>query len=137
MKKSKKIFVTLIFMLTFSFFINQAVAANTDDSPWSFSFSRTNFNLYTPARDKTNATPVYMYVESLKGDPLKVRAVTGNYIISSYTSLVHVNKVGKYCISSNIYEDGYNSARIWAQKYNTFSTSHSWVQWSPDSWSCK
>lgn len=137
MKKSKKVFIILMFMLTFSFAVKEAIAANTSDSAWSFSFSRSNFNLYTPARYKENATPVYMYVESLKGDALKVRAITGNYISSSYTPVVNVNKRGKYCISSNIREDGYTSARIWAQKYSSFSTSYSWGQWSPDSWSCK
>lgn len=91
-------------------------AANIEDSSWSFNFRKTNFNLYTPERKKTNKTPVYFYVNGIKGDHLKVAAVKGNYKNSTYTPIRWISRAGKYCLSSNIYEDGYRSARVRGQK---------------------
>lgn len=36
-------------------------AANIEDSSWSFNFRKTNFNLYTPERKKTNK-PMYIFM---------------------------------------------------------------------------
>lgn len=51
MKKIKNLFS--IFMITFLFLMmGTSLAANTGDTSWSFNFGRTNFNLYTPSREK-------------------------------------------------------------------------------------
>ena len=117
--------------------MGSAIAANTSDTARSFNFGRTNFNLYTTSRPKQDASPVYFYVESLKGnDTLKARALTGNKKVSSYTPISYISTVGKYCISSNIYEDGYRSVRVHEQKHSLFSTLKADGYLSPDSWSC-
>lgn len=116
--------------------ISISLAGNTSDTSWSFRFSRTTFNQYTPVRDKYDASPVYFYVDKLEGNTIKVRVLAGNGDASSYTPYVYINKPLKYCVSSNVYEDGYRKAQVNGQKYNRFSTSTAYGLWSPDSWSC-
>lgn len=117
--------------------MGSVIAANTSDTARSFNFGSTNFNLYTTSRPKKDASPVYFYVESLKGnDTLKARALTGNKKVSSYTPIEFINKPGEYCISSNIYEDGYRNALVHGSKYNLLTNLQAYGLWSPDSWSC-
>lgn len=117
--------------------MGSVIAANTSDTARSFVFGRTTFDRYTSSRSKQNASPLYFYVDNLTGgDAIKVRGVTGNKKVTSYSPFYFIGATGKYCISSNIYEDGYRSARIHGQKYSRFSTVSAGGDWSPDSWSC-
>lgn len=116
--------------------ISASLAADTSDTGWSFKFSRATFNQYTPARVKQDASSVYFYVENIEGNSIKVRALAGNGDSSSYTPIVYISRAGKYCVSSNVYEDGYRTVQVNGQKNNRFSTSTAYGLWSPDSWSC-
>ena len=135
MKKLKNILsISMVAFIMLN--ISASLAANTSDTGWSFKFSRATFNQYTPARVKQDASPVYFYVDNIEGNSIKVRVLAGNGDSSSYTPYVYISKPGKYCVSSNVYEDGYRKALVHGQKYNRFSTSTSYGLWSPDSWSC-
>ena len=135
MKKLKNILsISMVAFIMLN--ISASLAANTGDTGWSFKFSRATFNQYTPARVKQDASPVYFYVENIEGNSIKVRVLAGNGDSSSYTPYVYISKPGKYCVSSNVYEDGYRKAQVHGQKYNRFSTSTAYGLCSPDSFSC-
>ncbi|MCI7239146.1 MAG: hypothetical protein SOU08_05185 [Anaerococcus sp.] len=136
MKKIKNLIAALMVTFLLANMVS-AIAANTSDTSWSFNFGRINKNLYTESRSKQDQSPVYFYVDNFQsGDVLRVRAITGSKKPSSYTPISYISTVGKYCISSNIYEDGYRSVRVHGQKHSLFSTLKADGYWSPDSWSC-
>lgn len=135
MKKLKNILsITMVAFIMLN--IGVSLASNTDDTGWSFKFSNMTFNQYTPVREKQDASPVYFYVDNIEGNSIKVRALAGNGDSSSYTPIVYISRAGRYCVSSNLYEDGYRTVQVNGQKYNRFSTSTAYGLWSPDSWSC-
>lgn len=61
MKRFKDIIAIL--MVTFMMMrMGSSLAANTSDTQWSFNFGSSTFNLYTPSREKTNASPIYFFM---------------------------------------------------------------------------
>lgn len=119
-------------------------AANTTDTPIDFSISALNFNQTTDAREKTNTTPVYLYltymednstvqvralgVAGTKSENLTNKGLTGKHI-DAVTCRVNV----QYSIHNYIKESAYGKAKLAFKSNNAIFAEKIKGVWSPDS----
>lgn len=126
-------------MLAFLSFGSLSHAANTTDTYWAWDFPWYSFERYTEAREKNDASPIYFSVESarLDGGEIEIKVVFDNYAAPSYQQVRYVKKPGRYCLSSNAYEDRGKGVRVRVRgdRQGMYNIKASGV-WSPDSWSC-
>ncbi|MDD7593788.1 MAG: hypothetical protein PUJ57_06135 [Peptoniphilaceae bacterium] len=139
----KKKLLAIIFA-TCLLFGAQSLAANTNDTGWDWDMPRLSLARSTPERAKTNSTPVYFYISSYKSSStegsilLSVRGQTGAMFTNGKKFVVYADRIGKYCLSSNAYED-YGSGvfvKVRGDRQVANYIAASGV-WSPDSSSCQ
>ena len=114
-------------------------AANTNNENFNFNFSRLSFAQYTNAREKEDASPIFMYVKTLTSNrSFYARVVNEDGSNTTYSpkyKITYPNK--KYCLHSNAYENkGYGvKVRIRADRIEVGKMSAGGF-WSSDSYSC-
>ena len=140
--KPKRLLALLMAVVTVvSVFTISASAANTEDTYYTYSWKSNSRYDYTPARKKTNATPVYLktqeytlpyngyYAKTLYGtssQSANLSASASEYWINNYTAYVirangtSVSQTGKYVRIRGHYSD------------TTYSWGDCQIAWSPD-----
>jgi hypothetical protein len=140
--KPKRLLALLMAVVTVvSVFTISASAANTEDTYYTYSWKSNSRYDYTPARKKTNATPVYLktqeytlpyngyYAKTLYGtgsQSANRSASASEYWINNYTAYVirangtSVSQTGKYVRIRGHYSD------------TTYSWGDCKIAWSPD-----
>lgn len=124
--------------------LTHAMAANTSDTSWGWNIGSLSGPRYTVPREKTNATPIYFYVEYInlnnaRDGYLRLEVVheSGRTLRNGSYHARNATKPGKYCLSSNAFEDyGYGvKVKVRGDRYKTSGIDASGF-WSPDSKSC-
>lgn len=139
MKLLKKIVSTIMLsmLLLLSY---ESYAANTQNENFNFNFSKLSFAQYTNAREKENASPIFMYVKTLTPNrSFYARVVNENHTDTTYSPKYKVSYINQpYCLHSNAYENkGYGvKVRIRADRIGVGQMSAGGF-WSSDSYSCQ
>lgn len=114
-------------------------AANTNNENFNFNFSSFSFAQYTNAREKEDASPIFMYVKTLTPNrSFYARVVNKDGSFTTYSpkyKITYPNQ--KYCLHSNAYENkGYGvKVKIRADRIGNAQMSAGGF-WSADSYSC-
>lgn len=141
----RKISVSLLLVcfLSISTAVN-VLAANTSDTPINFVVNALNFDVKTSAREKQNKSALYCKITDLEDNSrVRVRAIgcnadgeknkTCNDIYGNRVDYVTLKMGEEYSIHSNIYEDGYRSAKLAFKSVNLIYPERVVGLWSPDS----
>lgn len=136
MMRKKMLAMLTAGIMTVGVFQIPVMAANTSDTP--FSFSVTNMYEYTESREKTNTSSTYVNLQRAPGS--YVRCDVQGYRPSDDTGTNRwmdetvggtvVLRVGRWKVRQNVYEHGGRSARLKFERF-TMDGIASGV-WSPD-----
>ncbi len=136
--KLKKILcvITIGLLMAPAFYAVAAYAANTEDSPFSFSMTPSyTLPMYTSYRAKTNDTSVYVYPTAMSGvtkvgvsiKGKKEDGSTGDVTAASY----YYTSIGQYRVDNYAYERGYSEVALGCRFMLGTNGATSGV-WSPD-----
>ncbi|WP_151409496.1 hypothetical protein [Anaerococcus sp. Marseille-P9784] len=138
MKIIKKI--VPIFLVSVSLLLSySSYAANTKNENFHFEFSNFSLAQFTNARDKEDASPIFMYVKSLtQNRSFYARVVNEDGSFTTYSPKYKISYVNaKYCLHSNAYENkGYGvKVKIRGDRIG-IGQMFAGGFWSSDSYSC-